>query len=67
MLVIVGELDGARPAADRLHKLVPGSQYHVVKGAPHNVYYEAAAEYNQVLGAFLDRVLSRATAGATGD
>jgi pimeloyl-ACP methyl ester carboxylesterase len=28
----------------------------VVDGAPHNVYYEAAAEYNAIVEAFLARV-----------
>jgi pimeloyl-ACP methyl ester carboxylesterase len=58
MLVVVGELDRLRPNAEELHKRVSGSQYHVVAGAPHNVYYETAAEYNAVADGFLSRVLS---------
>jgi pimeloyl-ACP methyl ester carboxylesterase len=57
MLVVVGSLDGALPAAGRLHELVPGSRLTVVDGAPHNVYWEAADEYNAVVGKFLDEVL----------
>lgn len=56
MQVIVGGLDRLVPWAERLHTLVPGSQYHVIEGAPHNVYYEAAAEYNGLVDAFLARV-----------
>ncbi|MHB8578086.1 MAG: alpha/beta fold hydrolase, partial [Dehalococcoidia bacterium] len=57
MLIVVGSLDRLKPACERLHALVPGSEYHVVEGAPHNVYYEAAAEYNATVAGFLDRVL----------
>lgn len=53
MLVIVGSLDRLVPNAKRLHALVPHSQYHEVEGAPHNVYWEAAAEWNEVVGRFL--------------
>ncbi len=35
---------------------VPGSEYHVIEGAPHNVYYEAAAAYNARVDAFLAKV-----------
>jgi pimeloyl-ACP methyl ester carboxylesterase len=58
MLVVVGGLDAAVPSAERLHDAVPGSRYHVIEGAPHNVYYEAAEEYNRVVGEFLDGVVS---------
>jgi pimeloyl-ACP methyl ester carboxylesterase len=57
MLVVVGSIDSAVSSARRLHELVPGSRYHEIEGAPHNVYYEAAAEYNAVVGAFLDEVV----------
>ncbi len=53
MLIVCGSLDPLRPNCERLHALLPGSRYHVVEGAPHNVYYEAAAEYNDVVAAFL--------------
>ena len=59
MLVVVGSLDAAVPNAQRLHALVPGSGFHIIDGAPHNVYYEAADEYNKVVGAFLDEVVAR--------
>jgi pimeloyl-ACP methyl ester carboxylesterase len=64
MLVVVGSLDSAVPSAERLHHAVPGSRYHVIEGAPHNVYYEAADEYNRVVGAFLDEVVGSAAAAA---
>lgn len=53
MLVVVGDLDRLAPNARALAAAVPGARLHVVKGAPHNVYYEAAAEYNQVVAGFL--------------
>jgi pimeloyl-ACP methyl ester carboxylesterase len=58
MLVVVGSLDAAVPSAQRLHERVGGSRYHIIEGAPHTVYYEAAAEYNKVMGAFLDEVVA---------
>lgn len=61
MCIIVGSLDRLRPNAERLHELVPGSEFHVIDGAPHNVYYEAAAAYNGIVETFLERhVLERA-------
>lgn len=57
MLVVVGGLDRLRPMCDYLHELVPTSEYVVIEGAPHNVYYEAAKEYNAAVDRFLARVL----------
>jgi pimeloyl-ACP methyl ester carboxylesterase len=56
MQVIVGGLDRLVPWAERLHQLVAGSEYQVIDGAPHNVYYEAAGEYNALVDAFLAKV-----------
>jgi len=56
MLIVVGALDRLMPMCERLHALVPHSDYLAVPGAPHNVYYEAAAEYNGAVDAFLARV-----------
>jgi pimeloyl-ACP methyl ester carboxylesterase len=53
MLVVVGELDRLAPQARALAAAVPGAKLHVVKDSPHNVYYETAAEYNQVVSGFL--------------
>lgn len=53
MLVVVGELDWLRPAAERLHALVPHSRYVMIPGSPHNVYYETAKEYNAAVTEFL--------------
>lgn len=58
MLIIVGELDRLRPACERLHAAVPYSEYRIIPGAPHNVYYEAAAAYNAAVDEFLQRVLA---------
>jgi pimeloyl-ACP methyl ester carboxylesterase len=55
MLIVVGSLDRAVPNAERLHALVPHSQYRSIEGAPHNVYYEAAEEYNAIVADFLAR------------
>jgi pimeloyl-ACP methyl ester carboxylesterase len=62
MCVIVGSLDAAVPRCEALHQRVSGSEYHVIHGAPHNVYYEAAEAYNAVLDAFLAKVLQPAAA-----
>jgi pimeloyl-ACP methyl ester carboxylesterase len=66
MLVVVGSLDRAEPAARRLHELVEHSSLTVIEGAPHNVYYEAAEPYNAAVGAFLEQ-LAAAPVGAAGD
>ena len=57
MQIIVGGLDRLVPWCERLHELVPGSRYKVIEGAPHNVYYEAAKEYNATVDAFLETVV----------
>ena len=61
--IVVGALDGAVPNCERLHSLVAGSEYHAIAGAPHNVYYEASAEYNRIVGSFLAKVTAPAPAG----
>ncbi|MGI8551877.1 MAG: alpha/beta fold hydrolase [Dehalococcoidia bacterium] len=66
MLIVVGELDRLRPLCETLHARVPHSEYRVVDGAPHNVYYEAAPEYNALVADFLGRVLAPATAQVAG-
>jgi pimeloyl-ACP methyl ester carboxylesterase len=53
MQVIVGELDKLAPNARALAAAVPGAKLHVVPRSPHNVYYETAGEYNQVVSGFL--------------
>ena len=53
MQIIVGEHDWLADAGGYLHELVAGSRLEVVPGAPHNVYYQAAAAYNAVVTAFL--------------
>jgi pimeloyl-ACP methyl ester carboxylesterase len=53
MLVVVGDLDPLEPNARALAAAVPGAKLHVVHQAPHNVYYETAPEYNQVVAGFL--------------
>ncbi len=61
MLVVVGSVDAAVPNARRLHERVPGSRFEIIDGAPHNVYYEAAEEYNKIVGAFLDEIVAATT------
>jgi pimeloyl-ACP methyl ester carboxylesterase len=58
LLAVVGSLDAAVPRAEELHKRVPRSAYALIDGAPHNVYYEAAAEYNRAVDGFLERALA---------
>jgi pimeloyl-ACP methyl ester carboxylesterase len=53
MQVVVGDLDPLAPGARALAAAVPGARLHVVPESPHNVYYETAAEYNQVVAGFL--------------
>ena len=53
MLVVVGDLDPLAPNARALAAAVPGAKLHVVAESPHSVYYETAAEYNQVVAGFL--------------
>lgn len=57
MLVVVGSLDRAVPSAERLHQLVENSRLTVIDGAPHNVYFEAAEEYNAAVSKFLEEIL----------
>ena len=53
MLVVVGGLDSLVPNAQRLHGLVEYSNYAEIPDSPHNVYYETAREWNDVVGKFL--------------
>lgn len=57
MLIVVGGIDRAVPAAEHLHELVGHSRLTVIDGAPHNVYWEAAEEYNAAVSKFLDEVV----------
>lgn len=57
MLIVVGGVDRVVLAAEYLHELVPHSRLTVIDGAPHNVYWEAAEEYNAAAAKFLDEVL----------
>jgi pimeloyl-ACP methyl ester carboxylesterase len=56
MLIVVGSLDRLLPAAVYLHELVPHSRLTVIDEAPHNVYWEAAEEYNAAVAKFLDEI-----------
>jgi pimeloyl-ACP methyl ester carboxylesterase len=64
MAIIFGSLDALVPPAngENLHRLVPHSEYHVIDGAPHNVYYEASDRYNAIVDAFLAKVAAPAGA-----
>jgi pimeloyl-ACP methyl ester carboxylesterase len=53
MLIVVGSLDDLRPWAERLHELVPGSQYAVIEGAAHSAHFERFDEYKQLVNGFL--------------
>jgi pimeloyl-ACP methyl ester carboxylesterase len=53
MQIILGEHDWLAQAGMHLHELVRESRLAIVAGAPHNVYYQAAAEYNELVTAFL--------------
>jgi pimeloyl-ACP methyl ester carboxylesterase len=56
MQIIVGEHDWLHDAGVQLHELVKGSRLAEIAGAPHNVYYQAAAQYNDVVTSFLAQV-----------
>jgi pimeloyl-ACP methyl ester carboxylesterase len=58
VLFMVGEHDLiTSPAMIReAHSLVPGAGLHVIAGAGHSAYFEAADEFNSRLAAFLDSV-----------
>ena len=56
MQIIVGEHDWLAKAGAHLHELVGGSRLAQVAGAPHNVYYQAAAQYNEIVSSFLAEV-----------
>ena len=53
MQIILGEQDWLADAGVHLHELVEGSRLALVAGAPHNVYYQAAAQYNELVASFL--------------
>jgi pimeloyl-ACP methyl ester carboxylesterase len=55
MQIVVGGLDRAVASAQHLNELVPGSRLAVIDGAPHNVYWEAAREYNATVSEFLEQ------------
>ncbi len=64
MLCVAGALDRAVPSSKNLSTLVPGAEYAEIAGAPHNVYYEAAKQYNAALDGFLARKLGIAAPAA---
>ncbi|MCH8142939.1 MAG: hypothetical protein IH908_15220 [Proteobacteria bacterium] len=46
-------LDPLVPNAQRLHGLVEHSNYAEIPESPHNVYYETARQWNEVVSEFL--------------
>src|SRR3954452_19408219 len=56
MQIIVGEHDWLAGAARHLHERVPSSRLAVVPGAPHNVYFQTATEYNAIVDEFLSGI-----------
>ncbi len=61
ILFVVGEHDMiTSPEMIReAQGLIPGSEYHEVKGAGHSAYFEAADEWNGVVGTFLELASAR--------
>jgi pimeloyl-ACP methyl ester carboxylesterase len=57
VLYIVGEHDliTSPEMIRQAQALIAGAEYHEVKGAGHSCYFEKAAEWNRVVGAFLRR------------
>ena len=56
-VIVVGELDRLRPAAERLHELLPQAEYVEIPGGPHNAYWEMADVWNAKVADFLTRTL----------
>jgi pimeloyl-ACP methyl ester carboxylesterase len=56
MQIIVGEHDWLAEAGGHLHERVEGSRFAKIPGAPHNVYYETAGAYNDVVTTFLSDI-----------
>ena len=57
--VQVGDTDiNDREQGEGAPLVVPGSRCHEIEGAPHNVHDEATDEYNAVVGAFLDELVT---------
>ena len=57
VLYIVGEHDmiTSPEMIRQAQGLIPHAEYYELKGAGHSCYFERAAEWNQVVGSFLDR------------
>ena len=53
MLIIVGELDRLKPAAQRLSELKSDAEYQELAGGPHNAYWEMPDNWNSPVGEFL--------------
>ena len=53
MLIIVGALDNLRPAAERLHEVVPHARLCLIEGAAHSAHYEKFDEYVHLVQGFL--------------
>ncbi len=58
VLYIVGEHDliTSPEMIRQAQGLIPGAEFHEVKGSGHSCYFERADEWNRVVGEFLDRV-----------
>ncbi len=58
ILYVVGEYDAITPPEmiREAASLVSGARVHVIAGAGHSCYFERAAEWNAVVGAFLEAV-----------
>ena len=57
-LILHGDADGTVPFAgsgERTHKAIPGSELHVIAGAPHGANVSDEAEWNQAVVEFLAR------------
>ena len=64
ILFVVGEFDMiTSPAMIReANSLIPSSRFHEIKGAGHSAYFEAADEWNRVVGEFLAAAEARQVA-----
>jgi pimeloyl-ACP methyl ester carboxylesterase len=64
VLLLAGERDSVLSTATvrRAGELLPGAQVEIVPGAPHSMYWETPALFNDAVGRFLARVYATAPA-----
>lgn len=57
-LIIAGEQDMAKAMCAEIHRMIDGSQFHVIPGASHCCCIDSPVAFNQILLPFLSKVVS---------